>query len=214
MRLQALVTDLGCSGGGVRNSSRGGARTINGNPTGLSAVSAVHPEKGYAMADDQLLAGGADEISRKLREVVATAQHRADSYSAVRQQVQSTTISEQSSDGSVRVTVSASGSLTGLELSERLTGTPPADIARTVMAAVRRAQGRIADQVRQIAEDNGVGDDPATTSMLSRFAEQFPPDEEPAEDVREQKAAGQGNENDYWDDDWVEDSDEPQGSTT
>jgi DNA-binding protein YbaB len=130
------------------------------------------------MADEQVLAGSHDEIKRKLSAIAASAERRAQAFSAVRRQIDSSTISETSPDGGVRVSVQASGALRDLQLNERVSGLPPAQLAALVMATVRRAQGRIVERVQQIAQDNDVADDPASVTMVERFAEQFPASEQ------------------------------------
>lgn len=134
------------------------------------------------MSDQSLLSGGPEEIRRKLNAMVQDAERRSERFSAVRQQIESSTIDEESPDGAVRVSVRASGALAGLQLSDRVRQLAPSQIASLVMATVGRAQGKIAQRVRQIAEDNGVGADPATATMVARFTDEFPesePEESP-----------------------------------
>ncbi|KAA9157924.1 YbaB/EbfC family nucleoid-associated protein [Amycolatopsis acidicola] len=126
------------------------------------------------MPDEPLLSGGPEEIKRKLRAIADEAKAKSERFTAVRRQVETSVIDEESPDGVVRVSVRASGALAGLHLSERARGLAPAQLAELVMATVARAQGKIAARVQQIARDNGVGEDPATTTMVARFTEEFP----------------------------------------
>lgn len=132
------------------------------------------------MPDESLLSGGPDEIKRKLRAMAEAAKAKSERFGAVRRQVESSVIDEESPDGVVKVSVRASGALAGLQLSDRARELSPPQLASLVMATVGRAQGRIAGRVRQIARDNGVGEDPATSTMVARFAEEFP-EPDPAE---------------------------------
>lgn len=126
------------------------------------------------MADEPVLSGGPEDIRRKLQAMAQDAQTKAERFGAVRRELASAVIEEDSPDGVVHVGVRTSGALTDLRLSERARELSPPQIAALVMSTVARAQGRIAQRARQAAEDNGVGADPATATMVGRLAEEFP----------------------------------------
>lgn len=83
-------------------------------------------------------------------------------------------ISEASRDGAVRVTVSASGLLTGLELTETARPVSLADLAATVMDCVRLAQARIPDLLREAMSESVGNTDPNTHLLVADARQRFP----------------------------------------
>jgi hypothetical protein len=84
-------------------------------------------------------------------------------------------------DGAIRVTVSSSGVLTGLELDDRVHRLPSRDLAGEILRTMRRAQAGLAERVAA-AVDETVGADTETgKAVLDSFAQRFPvePDEAP-----------------------------------
>lgn len=111
---------------------------------------------------------------------------KAERYTAMQQEVQATTASEQSADGSVSVTVDSGGAIVDLRFTDELKRLPTSRMAEVVLTTMRRAQARIADQVAEIVQTR-VGDDPETAAaMTETFRQRFPqPDPETATDEDE-----------------------------
>jgi len=85
------------------------------------------------------------------------------------------TLTETSRDRTVAVTVSASGVLTDLTLTERGQPRPLAQIAAEVMDCVRRAQARIPVLLQTTMADVGTADDPAARQIVAVARSRFPP---------------------------------------
>lgn len=107
-------------------------------------------------------------------------ERNAERYRQLREQLARLSITETSRDGTVRVTVSASGLLTDLVLDERSAPKALPTVAAQVMETLRRAQAKIPDLVsRAVADIVGAAD--AQTHLIvadarARFPEP-PPDQ-------------------------------------
>jgi DNA-binding protein YbaB len=110
------------------------------------------------------------------RQVAETAQR----YRQLQERLAQLSITESSGDGAVKVTVSATGLLTGLVLRERWRPEPLDAVAAEIMACLGRAQARIPELLRQAMFDT-VGDrDPSTHLLLDDARRRFP-EQEPKE---------------------------------
>jgi hypothetical protein len=88
-----------------------------------------------------------------------------------------------STDGSVEVTVDASGGLTKLVLSERIRSRPAHETSDQIVAVLRSAQARLAQRVAEVAEEAGAGD--VGRTIAASYATRFPdPTQAPAGDDR------------------------------
>ncbi|HEV2778858.1 MAG TPA: hypothetical protein VGX25_05600 [Actinophytocola sp.] len=100
-------------------------------------------------------------------------------YQELADRVSRVSISEGSPDGVVRVTVSASGLLTGLELRGA------EELAEEIMECLARAQARIPDLLRQAVLDTVGEQDPSAHLIVAdarkRFAGPEPEEPEPAD---------------------------------
>jgi hypothetical protein len=76
-------------------------------------------------------------------------------------------VTEDSRDGAVRVTVSAAGLLTDLQLADR-------EVAAQILACVRKAQSRIPDLMRTAMLETVGTQDPNIHLVLAAVAERFP----------------------------------------
>lgn len=95
-------------------------------------------------------------------------------FRALRDRLSGQSIREVSRDGTVEVTVSTGGELTGLVLREGRRRDPLPAIAAEVMDCVRRAQARIPDLVHQAMIDTGGGHDPGARLVLDETRQRFP----------------------------------------
>jgi DNA-binding protein YbaB len=96
-------------------------------------------------------------------------------YQELNEQVSRMSVTEVSSDGSVRVTVSANGLMTDLVLRERGYQRPLPQVADEIMACMRRAQARIPDLLQQVMADALGTVDPATHLLVADARQMFPP---------------------------------------
>ncbi|CAM3998609.1 YbaB/EbfC family nucleoid-associated protein [Kibdelosporangium persicum] len=103
------------------------------------------------------------------RQIDATAA----AYRRMSDRVDQIQVSDTSPDGSVRVTVSASGVLTDLRLPDRA-------LAEEIMATLRRAQARIPDLMRTAMLETVGPQDPNTHLVLASARERFPSTEPPS----------------------------------
>jgi hypothetical protein len=77
-------------------------------------------------------------------------------------------------DGAIRITVSSSGIVTGLELDDRVHRLPGRELAGEILRTMRRAQAGLAERVAA-AVDETVGADTETgKAVLDSFAQRFP----------------------------------------
>jgi len=120
---------------------------------------------------------------------------KAAKYRAAQERTESIRLSSTNSDGSVRVTVRADGSVTDLTLSGRARSMPLEELSAQILATMRRAQSGIADEVSDVMAEEIGDQDPETRSlMVDNLRSRFPavdeddteePDEEPPpEDTR------------------------------
>ncbi|MBP2320602.1 DNA-binding protein YbaB [Kibdelosporangium banguiense] len=89
-------------------------------------------------------------------------------YRRMAERIEQILVTEASTDGAVRVTVSASGLLTDLQLADR-------ELAAQVLACIRKAQARIPDLMRTAMVETVGTQDPNTHLVLAAAAERFPP---------------------------------------
>jgi DNA-binding protein YbaB len=99
-------------------------------------------------------------------------------YQELTDQVSQLSITDVSPDGSVRVTVSASGLVTDVELREHGYRRPMAQMADEIMMCMRRAQARIPDLLGQVVTD-ALGAADSTTHLLVADARQMFPQPPP-----------------------------------
>lgn len=126
-------------------------------------------------------------------------------YQALNERISQLSITESSGDGTVRVTVSASGLLTELQLKDKWNPVPAAEVAAQIMDCVRRAQARIPELLRQAMFDTIGPDDPSAHLLLDDARRRFPeppPPETPrsrGEPPPPPPRAARATEQDDWD---------------
>ncbi|SFR01919.1 YbaB/EbfC DNA-binding family protein [Lentzea waywayandensis] len=108
----------------------------------------------------------------------------AESYRRLHQRLSQMSITEMSGDGTVEVTVSADGLMTGLVLKDRWRPPPLPEIAAEIIDCLGRAQARIPDLVRQVMVETVETADAGTHLVLSDARDKFPepPPREPVRD--------------------------------
>lgn len=95
-------------------------------------------------------------------------------YQELRERLAQLSISQTSPDGSVRVTVSASGLLTDLALAEPARPATLADLATQVLDCVHRAQARIPDLLRQAMSESVGAADSNSELLVDEARQRFP----------------------------------------
>ncbi|SBT69008.1 YbaB/EbfC DNA-binding family protein [Micromonospora sediminicola] len=111
---------------------------------------------------------------------VAGISERAARAQALSDEVAAMSATAEGAQGAVRVTVAASGAMTDLRLDDRVLRWRPDEIAATVLAVMRRAQGRLAAQVAEAAAGTVGADSETARAVVGSYAARFP--EVPEED--------------------------------
>jgi DNA-binding protein YbaB len=123
-----------------------------------------------------------EQASQRVEEWAQQFAAKAERYQEMQAQVARLSSTEASPDGAVRVTVDASGVVTGLELSERAMQLRPQQLAAQILDVMRRAQSRLTGQVAEVMQQT-VGEDQATVqSVVASYQQRFPeppPEPEP-----------------------------------
>ncbi|MDQ0383103.1 YbaB/EbfC family nucleoid-associated protein [Amycolatopsis thermophila] len=91
---------------------------------------------------------------------------KAERYRAAQQRTEEIRLTSANTDGSVRVTVRADGSVTGLDLSGRARTMPLDELSAQILTTMRRAQAGIASRVAEVMAEEVGDEDPQTRSML------------------------------------------------
>jgi hypothetical protein len=115
-------------------------------------------------------------------------QQSAARYQAMAARVEGQSVTERSKDGSVQVTVSSRGILTGLVIAEGAGGKRMAEVSAEVMKLVQRAQSRIPALLQQAMAETIGTQDQAAQHLLDEAKNTFPeppPEDEPAQPERD-----------------------------
>lgn len=130
-----------------------------------------------------------DAAQRRIEQWAQGFADKAQRYQAMRDATEQIRLTAASPNGRVRVTVRADGSVTDLELTDKIRTMPPAEISAQILATMRKAQGDIASQVGAVMAEHLGDEDVRTRSMMTdRLREQFP--EEPDESATGSEASG------------------------
>ncbi|GGQ79547.1 YbaB/EbfC family nucleoid-associated protein [Couchioplanes azureus] len=107
---------------------------------------------------------------------------QAERAAALSRRVAGLTASAASADGSIGVTVAASGQVEKLELDDRVQRLPGAELARQIMAVMRSAQGKLASRVADEVQATVGADSETGRAVLHSFESRFPRQDEDAAD--------------------------------
>jgi DNA-binding protein YbaB len=109
---------------------------------------------------------------------------KAQRYQATQQRTEELRLTSSNSDGSVKVTVRADGSITRLQLAGSARTMPLEELSDQILTTMRRAQSQIADRVSDIMDEEIGEQDPQTrTLMVDNLRSRFPdPDADDEED--------------------------------
>jgi DNA-binding protein YbaB len=125
-----------------------------------------------------------DEAKRRIQDWARGFADKAQRYQAVQEQTERIRLTAASQDGRIKVTVRADGSVTDLELTDKVRTMQPSELAAQILGTMHRAQADIAARVGETMTAHLGDEDQQTRSMVldnlrERFPEQ-PADAEPA----------------------------------
>jgi DNA-binding protein YbaB len=116
----------------------------------------------------------ADEAMRQLDDSVELAIRRHEQFSEAERRIERMTVTEESPDGVVRVTVRANGALAGLELAEVARTMQPRQLAAVIQRCVQQAQAGVATRTEEILRATAP-EDPLTDELAATMHKAFPP---------------------------------------
>jgi DNA-binding protein YbaB len=99
---------------------------------------------------------------------------RAEAARQLAERVRGITASGTALDGAVRVTVTADGRVADLELAQRASRVPMAQVAAAVLTAMREAQAALVPQVRGAVQATVGSDSSEGEAVASAYARRFP----------------------------------------
>jgi len=120
------------------------------------------------------LSAAADSAEQWLENWSASASDKLAKAQQMSERVSQATVSAQSPDGSVEVTVSGSGTVSDLRLGEAVRKRPAEEIAQEILRVMRRAQAMLAAKVADIAADTVGADSAAGRAVVASFETRFP----------------------------------------
>ncbi|WP_309115898.1 YbaB/EbfC family nucleoid-associated protein [Saccharothrix sp.] len=110
----------------------------------------------------------------ELEKWAAGLEQRAVRYNQLQQQLDATSATATSPDGSVRVTVDSNGVPTDVALSERTRGADPAHVSAQIMAGMRKAQADLRHRVRALIQETVPADDEPARNLAAQYEQRFP----------------------------------------
>ncbi|MET0132403.1 MAG: YbaB/EbfC family nucleoid-associated protein [Kibdelosporangium sp.] len=137
------------------------------------------------------LARDPEAVERRIQQWAQGFEAKAERYRVAQERSEQLRLSATSSDGSVRVTVRADGTVSDLRFTEKVRSMPLADLSAQVLATMRNAQSGIADKVGEVMNEQlGAEDQQTRAVMLGNLRDRFPEQEE---------QAGELTDSDKWD---------------
>ncbi|BFU48052.1 YbaB/EbfC family nucleoid-associated protein [Krasilnikovia sp. MM14-A1004] len=104
---------------------------------------------------------------------------QAERAAALSRRVAALTGTATSADGSVKITVGASGQVEKFELDDRVQRLPGAELARQLTAVMRAAQAKVAAQVAVEVQETVGADSETGRAVIQSYEARFPqPDDE------------------------------------
>lgn len=91
----------------------------------------------------------------------------------MRDQAEQIQVTESSADGAVRVTIDSSGAPIDLALTSKISGMSPSEVAALVMDCMRRAQRRLAGQMRRAMAATAGAEEPVIEHPVSGYQQPF-----------------------------------------
>jgi YbaB/EbfC DNA-binding family protein len=127
-----------------------------------------------AMVQVDPWAAGPDATEAWLEEWSAGADERAAQAQTFADRVAGVSATAADRDGTVRVTVNASGSVTDLRLAEQVRAWPAQRIGEQILAVMRAAQAELAGRVASVAADTLGEDSPVGRDVVDGYRARFP----------------------------------------
>jgi hypothetical protein len=118
-----------------------------------------------------------DDADDWVRSWSAQVSGRAEAAAALADRVARISSTASGPDGTIRVTVGSSGTMTGLELDDRVRRMSGAELSEEILKVMRRAQAGLAGKVAEAVDDTVGADTETGRAVLDSFARRFP--EEP-----------------------------------
>ncbi|GAB3459637.1 YbaB/EbfC family nucleoid-associated protein [Actinophytocola sediminis] len=115
-----------------------------------------------------------DEISQLIAEWRSGVSEQAQRFDATRRAIDEVSVTESAAGGAIMLTVGSSGIPTDLRLGEDVGRMKPDQVAAQIMACLRRAQARLADQVSVVVTDT-MGDAAGADAVADEYRYRFPP---------------------------------------
>jgi DNA-binding protein YbaB len=125
------------------------------------------------------LARDPDALQMRIQQWAQGFEAKAERYRTAQEQTEQLRLSAANSDGSVRVTVRADGTVSGLEFTEKIRTLPLADLSAQILTTMRGAQAKIAERVGEVmTEQLGDEDQQTRAVMLDNLRDRFPAQDE------------------------------------
>lgn len=109
-----------------------------------------------------------------LEQWTAGLEQRVQQFGRLQEQLDTTTATESSPGGGVRVTVDSTGVPTDIYFAETSRGEDPARLAADVMATMRRAQAKLTQRVGDLVHDLTPDGDEVSQNIMAGFQRRFP----------------------------------------
>lgn len=104
--------------------------------------------------------------------MAADLEQKARQFDELRTRMTALSLTEESRDGRIRVTVDANGVPTDITLTDRARGADPAELSTQIMFCLATAQARLRDRVTEMVHDS-VGSDSAGEMVIGQYTERF-----------------------------------------
>lgn len=116
-----------------------------------------------------------DEAERRIDQWAQGFAEKAQRYQAAQERAEQLRLSATNSDGSVRVTVRADGSVSDLAFTEKVRSMPLTELSAQILNTMQKAQANIAGEVGAVMSEQ-LGDEDAETRsvMLENLRTRFP----------------------------------------
>lgn len=121
-----------------------------------------------------MLGRNLDDADDRARAQQSAAPVSSAAATALADRVAELSSSASGADRSIRVTVDSSGTVTGLELDDRVRRMTGAELADEILRVMRRAQAGLADQIADAVRETVGADTDTGRAVLESFTSRFP----------------------------------------
>jgi DNA-binding protein YbaB len=118
--------------------------------------------------------GAADDAETWLEKWSAASTEQVAKAQQMTEQVSRVSVSASNRDGSIEVTVSGSGTVTGLRLTEAVHKQTAGQLAAEILRVMRKAQAGLSAKIAEIAADTVGADSVAGRAVLASFEKRYP----------------------------------------